>query len=80
MRTMVATDGCLLKLVDYKVQLCNLRGDSMSVSKKERKKESKSRSLKQLINVLSLLIGTEIKKAHIKRIQDRSFPRSYSNI
>ena len=59
----------------------------MSVSQKERKKERKkvsnplpSRSLKQLINVLSLLIGTEIKKAHIKRIQDRSFPRSYSNI
>ena len=58
--------------------LCNLRR-GFHVSQKE-SNPLPSRSLKQLINVLSLLIGTEIKKAHIKRIQDRSFPRSYSII
>ena len=44
----------------------------MSVSQSVREKESNplpSRSLKQLINVLSLLIGTEIKKAHINKTE-----------
>ena len=61
---------------DYSVQLCNLRGDSMSV----RKKESQSRSLIQLINHLFMLISTEIKKAHRKCIRHKGFRRSYSKI
>ena len=45
-----------------------------------RKKESQSRSLMQLIAVLSLLIGSEIKKARGKRMRDTSFLRSYSKV
>ena len=45
-----------------------------------RKEESQSRSLMQLIAILSLLIGNEIKKGQGKRIQDTSSLRSYSKI
>ena len=49
--------------------------DSISV----KKGESQPRSLMQLINHLFVLMSTEIKKAHRRRIGDTSFLRSNSN-
>ena len=47
---------CKHFIFDYKVQLCNLRGDSMSVSKPV----TLVNAIMQLIAYLSLLISSEI--------------------
>ena len=57
--------------IDYKVQLYNLREGSMSISHTR---------WCQLITILSLLISSEIEKAHYKCIRDTSFLRSYCKI